>query len=186
MFRDAGVDTTKNTGNAHRFFTITYHQILIMEFPLHPVQQRLRCAFFRSLRTPFFGNTARGGHHVGHHLFKITRVTPVKTEKLPERSAMLGPGDKAGVQRPIEIRAFGEASGLHRVDRIQRSARPDRQARLPQPARKMGDVARELGVFWKGKVGKLYHRRAPGRCLDAVFRDKKSRGMRVMPGPVRL
>ena len=50
------------------------------------------------------------------------------------------------VQRPVEILARADAGGLHRRERIEHRARPDRNAGRPQRTREIDDVLGELAL----------------------------------------
>ena len=96
-------------------------------------------------------------------MFEIARIAPVEAEDLGEDRAMLGPRDEAGMQRPVEIRAFGEPRRLDRADRVDDPARAHRQARLAERAGEMDDVLREPRIVGQLEGGVFNHAAASPR-----------------------
>src|SRR5512145_2308543 len=95
-------------------------------------------------------------------------------ERLVEQVVLVAPVYKAGMERPIEVLAAGDAHGLHRAQRIEHAAGPDRQSRRAQRARKLHQICDEAAVA--GLVSGNLHfstalvAAAPDGILSSIYR----------------
>ena len=84
--------------------------------------------------------------HHRHQLIDIAAAAKKDAERLVEQHRMLVPLDEHRMQRPVEILAGADAGGLHRFQRIEHRARPDRNAGRAQRAGEIHDVFGEAAV----------------------------------------
>ena len=116
-----------------------------LELVLDAGEQR----FLHALRAGFggFGGAARRlRQHHRHQLVEIAALAEEDAERLIEQHRMLVPLHEHRVQRPVEILARADAGGLHRLERIEHRAGPDRNAGGAQRAREIDDVLGEPAV----------------------------------------
>ena len=98
------------------------------------------------LRRVRLGRRRLRQHH-RHELIDIAAAAEEDAERLVEQDRMLVPLHEHRMQRPVEIVARADAGRLHRFERIEHRARPDRNAGGTQRTREIDDVLGEAAVL---------------------------------------